>query len=488
MGSIRLTHPCWSVLWVLLAGLISGCAVGPDYKAPEVTAPDAWHQDLMTGLETGEVRLEDWWKNLDDAILDDLMIQAASGNLDLKAAAARIMEARALLGVASGFKYPTVDGFGSALGQRVSEDFGIPTTAQKREDGYYELGVDAGWELDFWGRVRRSVESAEANYQASIENYRDVMVLLYAEIALNYAQVRKLQAQILYTESNIKAQRSTLQITRDRYKADIAPLLDVHQAELNLARTESNLPTFRTALAQAVHRLGVLLGVEPTTLYDTLSPVGPIPRPPEDVFISIPADMIRQRPDIRQAERNLAARTAQIGVATAELYPRFSLIGDIGFSATSNLINVDNLFWTIGPVFRWSIFNAGRIRSQIKIREAQTEQALLFYENTVLRALEEMENALKAYVEETKRFESLGRSVTAAQKSVDLVMQLYKIGLTDFQNVLDMERSLAQQQDFYAESQGLITQNLVRIYKAMGGGWESDIPEGMEEASTESKP
>lgn len=344
-----------------------------------------------------------------------------------------------------------------------------------RTDNYVNLGFDSSWELDFWGRIRRSVESADAGLQASIEGYRDVLVLLYSSVASAYVDVRTLQARIQYTEGNLRSQNETLQLTKDRRTAGLAPDLDVSQAELNTAQTESSLPLLRQALAQSIHRLGVLLGELPSALVPELSAPAPLPTAPASVTAGLPADLLRQRPDVREAERELAAQTARIGVAKADLYPRFSLSGTFVLDAT----DVGNLFtgaakaWGFGPTFRWNLFDGGRVRSAIRVEEARTEQALTFYEQTVLNALEDVENAMVAYAEEKSRVTSLVRSVVAAQKSVDLVKILYTTGLTNFQNVLDMERKLFLQQDQLAESRGIVILNLIRIYRALGGGWQA---------------
>ncbi len=299
-----------------------------------------------------------------------------------------------------------------------------------------------------------------------------MQVLLFAEIALNYVEVRTLQSRISFAESNVKTQRDSLEITEARLKAEITGELDVRQAQLNLARTESTIPVLRTAMKQSINRLGVLLGEFPSALYDELITSAPIPQPPEDITISMPANLLRQRPDIRQAERELAYQTARIGVATSDLYPRFSLLGDFGFEGDSDIFDYKKRAWSIGPSFRWNIFDGGRVRSFISIEDARTEQALVRYEKTVLEALEEVENSIISYTEEVKRRGFLEDSVEAAQESVDLVKTLYINGLTDFQNVLDMERSRFEQQDDFANSEGRVTQNVIRIYRALGGGWD----------------
>jgi NodT family efflux transporter outer membrane factor (OMF) lipoprotein len=466
--------------WLMLA---TGCiSVGPDYEKPEYAVPDLWQVQLVDGLAAGEAPLATWWQALNDPILDGLMARAAAGNLDLKEAFGRIKEARAVRGIASGERWPDVNGNGSYTRQRQSRDFGAlnPGTDSiqpSQADPVRNIGVDGSWEIDFWGRITRSIASADADLQGSIEDYRDVLVILYSEIAANYVELRTLQERIQVAESNVKTQQSSLEITQARFKAEISPELDVRQAELNLARTESIIPVLRQEAAQAVHRLGVLIGEFPGELYTELTPQQPIPQPPPEILVGVPADVMRQRPDIRAAERRLAAQTERIGIATADLYPTFSLLGDFGYlGVRGDLFDSDRQVYSIGPSLRWNLFDGGRIRNRINVEDARTEQALARYERTVLEALEDVENAAVAYTQEIQRRESLRRSVEAAQQSVELVNVLYKSGLTDFQNVLDMERSLAEQEDLYVASVGLVTQNIIQIYRALGGGWDPDPP------------
>ncbi|MBL0713994.1 MAG: efflux transporter outer membrane subunit [Desulfosarcina sp.] len=468
------------LLGFLLLALMTGCvSVGPDYEKPEYDVPDLWEVRLVDGLEAGEAPLATWWETLKDPILDSLMERAVAGNLDLKEAFARIKEARAIRGIASSERWPDVNGSGDVSRQRQSEDFG-PTNPRdlNQTDWFYSTGGNASWEIDFWGRISRSIAAADADFQASVENYRDGLVLLYAEIAGSYVDLRALQERIKVAEYNIETQQGSLEITQARFKAEISPELDVRQAELNLARTESIIPSLRRQAAQSVHRLGVLIGEYPGELYAELDPQKPIPQPPSEVLVGVPADVMRQRPDIRAAERLLAAQTERIGIATADLYPAFSLLGAFGFvmAGSHDFFDGGRRAWSWGPTFRWNLFDGGQVRNRINAEDARTEQALASYENTVLTALEDVENAIVAYTEEITRRESLRRSVTAAQQSVNLVNVLYKSGLTDFQNVLDMERSLAEQEDLYVQSVGFVTQNLIRIYRSLGGGWDPDPP------------
>lgn len=474
MGTSRKKRQRLYLTWLLAIGLLQGCAVGPDYVAPEPELPDFWHAELTRGLTTGEADLQTWWSVFDDPLLDRLIFRSAQGNLDLAEALGRVMESRALLGIATGELSPSADAVGQTQRIRTSENIaGVVAPPATRSDTFYQLGIDSSWEIDVWGRIRRSVESADAGLQATVEDYRDVLVSLYAEVATVYVEVRALQARLQFALGNVKTQAGSLQLTQDRRDAGIGSDLDVSQAQLNLASTEAFVPSLRSALARAIHRLGVLLGEPPSTLFAELEDQRSIPAPPGEIVLGLPTELLRQRPDIRAAERALAAQTARIGVATAELYPRFSLTGFFAWESfiRSETIGGDSRAYTFGPAVRWNLFDGGRIRSAIRAEDASTEQALARYEQTLLRAQEDVENSVVAYAQESERRDSLARSVEAARKAVDLVNTLYRTGLTDFQNVLDTERSLFQQEDDLAQSEGLVSQNLIAIYKALGGGW-----------------
>ena len=457
----------------LALGLLAGCAVGPDYAPPQTRVPDRWHQELVRGLSEGRADLRTWWVLLDDPALERLIVEATRGNLDLKRAVSRLLEARAQVGLAAGEELPSIETQGEIergrLSEGVQEELG---SSRARTSTLYQLGLDASWELDLWGRIGRNVESADAALQATLEDYRDVLVSLYAELANTYVEIRTLQARIDAAEGNVASQRQTLRLVSDRRRAELASDVEIAQAQLNLATTEALIPQLRTELQRAIHRLGILLGQPPMALYGALEQ-RPLPQPPARVTIGLPADLLRQRPDIRSAERRLASQTAQIGVATADLYPRFTLSGFLAFQkyGVSSFFNNDNIGYGFGPTVIWNVFDGGRIRSNIAVQDAQTEQALFVYEQTVLQALRETQDALAGYVQESERRDILRRSVVAANDAVRLVTSLYVSGLTDFQNVQDQQRSKFQQEDAFAQSQGLVIQNLIALYRALGGGW-----------------
>lgn len=458
-----------------LALLASGCAaVGPDYEPPESSVPDKWEQAVAKEMSSAEPDIMRWWESLGDPQLSEYMNRAREGNPGLMEAVARIREARAFRAIAGGERVPDINGTGGANRTRTTDVY-FPPTGDKT-DNVYDYGATATWEADVWGRVRRLVESADANLDASLESYRDVLVLLYSQVALAYTNVRTTQKRIEYTTGNIKTQRDALKLVEDRNKAGLASDLEVRQAELNLYRTESFLPVLQAGLTSAMNQLGVLLGESPTALYAELRDAKPIPTAAGPLLVGIPGDLIRRRPDIRTAERTLASQTARIGLVTADLYPQFNLGGNFSIISTStdDLGEWDNRNWSFGGIFTWNLFDGGRVRGQIDVEDARTEQALRRYEQSVLNALEEVETSMSDYMREQQREGFLTKSSFAASESVRLVLILYRTGLTDFQNVLDMQRSLFVEQDQLADSGGLVTSNLIRIYTALGGGWDPD--------------
>ena len=460
------------LLAVVIMSVLAGCmTVGPDYALPDVSLPAAWSAEIKDGLIVENLDKQapaDWWLILDDPVLTSLIEQAVASNLDLKEARARVREARALRGISKANRFPTIDASGAAKLSRSSEDTGSGT-----ERKLYAAGFDATWELDLFGGKQRAIEAAEAELQLSEEDLRDVLVSLLAEVALNYVEVRSFQARLLVAHANLDAQKETYNIAQWRFQAGLSTRLDVEQAKYNLEQTRSRIPDLNTGLAQAGNRLSVMLGQYPGSLEMVLSEHKAIPVTPLEVAVGVPADVLRHRPDVRRAERQLAAQTAQIGVATADLYPKFSLLGSIGLEALSldNLFLVGSRTHSIGPSITWPVFDAGTIRKNIEVQSAQQEQSLIQYEAAILKALEEVENALVAYAEEHSRRQSLSEATEAAQQAVDLAQSLYLSGLIDFTDVLDAQRSLLSFQDQLSISESEVTSNLITLYKALGGGW-----------------
>lgn len=456
----------------VLAAVVFGCAaVGPDYSPPEPGAPEAWSAELSRGLTPGPAEGEDlarWWTVFGDPVLDRLMERAVEGNRDLKAARARLREARARRGIAGAGLFPTVDATGSASYGRSSANAG-----SGEESELYSVGFDASWEIDLFGRLRRSVEAADADLEAAGEDLGDTLVTLLSEVALNYTEARLFQARLDIAGRNLATQEETYSITRSLAEAGLTSSLDVERARLNLESTRALIPDLRAGLERARNRLAVLVGATPAELGTTLSSEGPVPAAGVGLAVGVPADTLRRRPDVRRAERRLAARTARVGVATAELYPVLTLPGSVGLRSvsTDDLFTADSRTWGLTPSLRWRVLDFGAVRRAIDVEDALTGQALAAYESAVLAAVEEVENALVDYVQEHSRRAALAEASGAAVEAAELSDELYRAGMIDFLDVLDAQRSRLSLEDQLAVSEAEVTTNLIRIYKALGGGW-----------------
>lgn len=450
-----------------------GCAVGPDYESPAIEIPEAWTQPMAWNrlAPVTAKQWAQWWTCLDDPFLDTLIERATQENLDLYSARMRIEESRAYRAYVAGSRLPQVEGGASYTRNRYSENGLSGGTGE--DMGLYAGGFDASWELDLFGGVRREVESAQASFEAVIDAYYGQQIALQAEVASAYVDLRTVQKRLQYALDNIETQRKTLQLTQNLFEAGKTSEVDVTRAKADLASTEADVPTLRLSETQTLNRLAVLLGGMPGDLGQRLREPGAIPQIGQPWAMGLPADLLRRRPDIRQAERELAAQVAQIGVATAERYPSFSLSGTFELQARqlSDWGNMASRYYSFGPNLRWNLFSGHRITSNIKMQESLAEQARAQYEQTVLTAVEEVENDLSAYVEQQSREQALQRAATAAEKSVQLVQTRYQNGLSPFQDVLDTQRTLVQQQDNLALSQGDVVQAMIGLYKALGGGW-----------------
>ncbi len=462
------------VLLLIMVLSIAGCVtVGPDYVKPVTQTSSMWHTPLKRGLayeETENSTLSKWWTILNDPVLDGLINRAISSNLDLKKALANIREARAKRGVAAGSLFPALDASVSGARKRAGDDAGSIST-----NTLYKTGFDATWELDIFGGVRRSVEAADADLDASQEEMRDVLVSLLGEVALNYIDVRSYQARLSVAEANLDAQKETLQIVLWRNQAGLVDELDVEQARYNVESTRSGMPALRAGLEDAMNRIAVLLGEQPGAIHKELDKPGSVPDVPVKVTVGIPADTIRKRPDIRKAERELAAQTARVGEAIADLYPKLTLSGALAFEAFSSqrLISANNETRSGSAAITWPIFHGGSIRNNIEIQSVLQEKAAINYDSTILKAFEEVENALVAYDEEQNKRDALREAEKSARKTLELARYKYESGMIDFTNVLEAQRSLLSFQAQLAESNGAVASNLVKLYKALGGGWES---------------
>ncbi|MEI7733260.1 MAG: efflux transporter outer membrane subunit [Verrucomicrobiota bacterium] len=459
------------LLTACLPGFMGCTTVGPNYKQPKTATSARWTSELQGGLAGAAANtnlLARWWTVFNDPVLSELAERAQAGNLDLRQAEARVREARAQRGMAKAALLPTAGANTSVSRTRASKEAGNGQTTD-----FYATGLDASWELDIFGGKRRSLESATATWQASQESLRDVMVSLLAEVALNYVEVRSYQELLSITESNVLIRAETHDLTRWRREAGLTTQLDEEQARQSLEQARAQVPTLRTSLEQAKYRLSVLTGQPPGALKILLAEQKPVPGTPAEVAVGVPADLLRRRPDVRTAERQLAAQTAQIGVARAQLYPNFSLSGTLGLES----LEYANLYTASARAAQglakaaWTIFDGGSIRQNIKLQTAKQEEALSAYESTVLTALKDVESALVAYANEQTRRDSLTEAAKAGQSAFELASFQYNAGLASFQSVLDTQQSLLSTQDQLATSRAKVTSNLISLYKALGGGW-----------------
>ncbi|ACN14737.1 RND efflux transporter, outer membrane lipoprotein [Desulforapulum autotrophicum HRM2] len=468
-GSALYTAMVLFVLVTVFMALSGGCVpVGPDYVAPGFNRmPGRWTPEMTGGMSAVPLdskALASWWIVLDDPVLTGLITRAIDVNLDLRKTRAVLREARARLLISGTDAFPTIKTDASAVRRYQDDESGSS----------YNAGFDAFWEMDVFGRVQRAREAATADLEADQESMGDVRVSLVAEVALNYIGVRSFQARLAIAQKSLAVQEETLQLTQWQRQAGLTSQLDVEQARSSLEETRASVPDLQTGLGQVMNQLALLLGQYPGTLYKALSVPAPVPVAPMEIAVGVPAEVLRRIPTVRQAERQLAAQTARVGVATAEQYPQFTLNGSIGFDALSIhdlLFESASRIFSIGPAFSWTLFDAGRLRQNIEVQNALTQQAAIEYEKAVLTALKDVEDALVAYGGEQVRRQSLLGASTAQQDALDLARDQYASGMVNFQVVLDAQRSLLSLQNQLAVSNGAVTSDLIRLYKALGGGW-----------------
>jgi NodT family efflux transporter outer membrane factor (OMF) lipoprotein len=474
------------VLAVAVLAFISGCTgvgrwfqqdfkVGPDYCRPPAPVAVDWIDYENPDVASISTDYGCWWSVFGDPVLDQLVDTASLQNLTLQTAGMRILEARARLNIARGSLFPqtqqasgdftqfNISGTNANSGNLITQDFGIWST-----------GFNASWELDFWGRFRRAIESKDALLNAEIENYDNVLVILQAEVATTYIQFRTLQQRLELAKKNVELQRRTVQIADVQFRNGKVTELDVAQAKENMAATESSIPELESGIRQTGNAMCVLLGVPLRDLRAELGE-GSIPEGPAQILAGIPAELLRRRPDVRRAERLAAAQSAAIGIAESEFYPHIAITGSIGYATEnlSTLFNPQSVSSSIGPGFQWNILNYGRIRNNVRANEAKFHQLVLNYQNTVLAANQEVEDGIVSFLKERDRVVSLNESATQAQRSVDIGTTQYRGGRVSFQPVVYMQQILARRQDELATSRGSVAANLVSIYKALGGGWQT---------------
>jgi NodT family efflux transporter outer membrane factor (OMF) lipoprotein len=468
-------------VWLLIP-VFTACTVGPRYTRPTIDVPDTWREGAGRELTAAErAALERWWTELGDPTLEKLVQGAVAGNLDLKIAAARVQEARAARGIAASAGKPQIDGAAAATRASRSEaappfEDGGGNAFGSRTQDVFEVGFDASWELDLFGGVRRDVEAAVAQVQAAEESRRDVLISLLAEVARSYAELRGAQRRLEILEATVGSQEDTLELARARFEAGMGSELDVARAQALLDATVGERPELEREARRAMYRIGVLVGQSPGALVARLETPAPMPTASGRLPVTFPSELLSRRPDLRRAERELAAATARVGVATADLFPRFFIAGNLGRRSdeAGELVSGESQFWSIGPRVHWPLLSGGRIRAKIRVQNARQEQAVHRYEQAILTALEEVENALSAHARELRRQQSLRASVEANRRAVELAAERYTGGVENFLSVLDAQRSLYAADDRLAQSETRVVVSMIAIYKALGGGWSSE--------------
>jgi NodT family efflux transporter outer membrane factor (OMF) lipoprotein len=462
--------------------MLGGCMVGPNYQRPKVSVSSTWGETEDQRVKTESTTYRDWWSAFKDPALDRLIARAYRDNLTLQQAGVRVLQARAQLGIAVGEIYPqTQQAIGSVQWNRTSDRAVTGAISNGGSFTYWQsqIGAQASWELDFWGRIRRGIESADASLLATLADYDNTLVTLTADVANTYIALRTAEERIRIARENVDTQEQTLKIVEARFKYGTVTQLDVEQARTVLLNTQATLPTFETQRRQARDALSVLLGMPPSDLADLLGGPSAIPVSPPQVIVGIPADLLRRRPDIRSAELQAVAQSAQIGVARADLFPAFSLLGnfvllstDLGSFKLSDMFRWGSRSIQVGPSVQWNILNYGQLTNNVRVQDAYFQQLLLAYQRAVLSAQQDVEDNLVAFLRAQDRADFLAKSVTSSQSALRLAVLRYREGVTDFTTVLTAQQALLSQQDSLASTLGSISTSLVGVYRALGGGWE----------------
>jgi NodT family efflux transporter outer membrane factor (OMF) lipoprotein len=468
---------------------ISCTTLGPDFKTPDAPISEEWSgsKDLIVNNETSDY--SQWWEVFNDPTLNNLIDKAAQQNLSLQIAGLRILEARAVLGIAIGNQYPQSQNLSG--GYTVTEasenvppysnDSSIDTTTR-----IGSLGFSAAWEMDFWGKFRRSVESADADLASTLASYDDLLVMLTSEVASTYMTIQTIKQRLEYANYNILIQQRGLDIARANFEGGRTTELDVQQALSLLLNTKASIPELKIDLRQAKNGLSILLGIPTGELKDYLDEASIMPNIPVDVAIGIPADLIRRRPDIRYSELQVASQGALIGVAQADLYPHFAIAGSVGFAADDKtLFDSDNIMGVLIPfTFKWDIFNYGRIKNNVRAQDARFQQVVVNYQNKVLEAVKEVEDGLTGFLRSQIREKYLTDAEKASLRATDLSLLHYKEGLSDYTRVLSSQQVLVEQQDNLVKTHGDVARYLIAVYKALGGGWQIKAGEELVPATT----
>lgn len=466
--------------------LVACTSVGPDFESPGVPAPPAWLLASQEEYDTQPLELVEWWNILADPVLIDLITLAHRNNNNLKIAGLRVLEARAALGIAVGNQYPQSQlaaGDASAVG---ASESGANTTAGDLDFTQFNLGVNASWEVDFWGKFRRGIEAADAGLLSSIANFDDVYIVLTAQVADTYTVIRATEEQLRIARENLVLQQRSYDITTVLYENGESSELDALQALTLLLATKATIPGLEATLRQTQNAMSILLGRSPGDLATLLAGPTTLPEVPAQLITGIPADMLRQRPDVRRAEMQAMAQNALVGVATADLYPSFSIRGSLGLTAAGGtdttrtgdsgpgeLFRAESLAYSVGPSFVWPFLNYGRIKNNIRVQDARLQQALVQYRQTVIQAAREVEDAMAAFIGATEQGEILLATVAAARRASEISLLRYREGFADYQRVLDAQQALFTQEQRYATNQANVVRALISMYLGLGGGWQT---------------
>ena len=469
------SHRClFALLTIVAIATGVGCSVRRPYQPPVPVAPETWSAPVTESADAES--LSQWWETFGDEQLTALVRRAVEGNLDVRAAMSRVREARASTRSTRTQLWPSADVGGSARASGTGKKAGVGGVT-----GLYTLSIDASWEIDAFGGIRSAIDAASATAEARDADLQDVLTTLTADVALNYIDIRSLQRRLEIARSNVDLQQETLELTQFRAQAGLATDLDVQQALSNVESTRAQIASLEGQVAQSVHAIAILLGRPPAELNAEFTVPAPIPEAPIEATLGVPADALRRRPDVRSAERQLAAQFAQVNAARADLYPSFRLAGSIGLESLSlaTLLVPGGQFWNAGPSASTRLFDRRQLRENLVVQGERQEQAARSYETVVLRALQEVEDSLTALAQEQIRRGHLAAAANAAQQAADLSLQLYNAGLRDFRDVLDAQRSLLTLQDSLASSDTTVSSDLVRLFKALGGGWSASamLPE-----------
>jgi NodT family efflux transporter outer membrane factor (OMF) lipoprotein len=486
-------RPVFALL--VIGTLVCGCKVGPEYEPPEVSVAEGWTDTEDPRIQSESTDHGDWWASFEDSTLTELIELAHAENLPLRVAGIRIIEARAELGKAVGNLYPQKQGaFGSYSRVKVSGAANpVPISGLPFSNGIddsfnnYQVGLGAVWELDLWGKVRNGIQAADAQYIATVASYDDLLVSLTAEVAITFVTIRTLEERLTLARKNLELQENSLEMAESRFQNGVTSELDPSQARSLVATTRGLIPVLEIALRQARNGLAILLGRRSDQIAEILDGPGTIPTAPTSVAVGIPGDLLRRRPDIRLAELQAIAQCSAIGIAKADLLPKFGIGGAFGWSAanSSDLFDSNSDTGFFGPYFAWDILNYGRITNNVRAQDAKFQALLVNYQDTVLRAQREVEDSLAGFLGHQEEVAALTDAVTAAERSVELAMDQYRQGSAPYTRVLDTQQFLTRQQDLLTRSRGSVCTNLIGVYRSLGGGWQ--IRQGRDFVPAETK-